>query len=53
MKVLVIGASGNVGNYVVDELPTLNEEVKAVGRDVEKLRKQFKHKDTVVIIMVQ
>lgn len=50
MKVLVIGASGNVGNYVVNELLTLNEEVKAVGRNIEKLRRQFRYKDNVEII---
>ena len=41
MKVLVTGASGNVGSYVVTELLSKGEEVTAAGTSVEKLKKQF------------
>lgn len=41
MKILVIGASGNVGRYVVRELLNMGEEVVAAGTDVGKLNKLF------------
>ncbi len=41
MKVLVTGASGNVGKYVVEELQKLGEEVVVAGTDTEKLNKIF------------
>ena len=41
MKILVIGASGNVGSYVVNELLKLEEEVVAAGTDLQKLYKMF------------
>lgn len=41
MKILVTGASGNVGGYVIEELLKLGEEVVAAGTDIEKLKKMF------------
>lgn len=48
MKILVTGASGNVGSYVIRELLELNEEVVASGTNKEKLEKMFG--DTVNIV---
>jgi uncharacterized protein YbjT (DUF2867 family) len=48
MKVLVTGASGNVGRYVVEELVKMGEHVVAAGTDTQKLRMLFHDKvDTV------
>lgn len=41
MKVLVTGASGNVGSYVVRELLNMNEDIVAGGTNPEKLVKMF------------
>lgn len=41
MKVLVTGASGNVGKYVVEELLKLGEQVVVAGTDEGKLFKMF------------
>lgn len=41
MKILVTGASGNVGSYVVKELLKLNEQVRAAGTKIQKLDEQF------------
>jgi uncharacterized protein YbjT (DUF2867 family) len=41
MKILVTGASGNVGCYVVNELLKMGESVAAAGTDVPKLIKLF------------
>jgi len=41
MKVLVTGASGNVGSYVTKELLNMKEEVVASGTDINKLNKMF------------
>lgn len=41
MKVLVTGASGNVGSYVVKELLKMDENVVAAGTDIKKLREMF------------
>lgn len=41
MKVLVTGASGNVGTYVVQSLLELNEHVVVAGTDIHKLQKLF------------
>lgn len=41
MKILVTGASGNVGSYVVNELIALNENVVAAGTNVSKLKEKF------------
>jgi uncharacterized protein YbjT (DUF2867 family) len=38
MKVLVTGATGNVGRYVVEELKQQGEAVRAAGTDLKKLR---------------
>jgi uncharacterized protein YbjT (DUF2867 family) len=37
MKILVTGASGNVGRYVIQNLIQFNEEIIAAGTDVAKL----------------
>lgn len=44
MKVLVTGASGNVGCYVVKELLKMGENVVAAGTDINKLREMFGEK---------
>jgi uncharacterized protein YbjT (DUF2867 family) len=44
MKVLVTGASGNVGSYVVMELLKMGEQVVAAGTDALKLNKMFEGK---------
>lgn len=41
MKVLVTGASGNVGRYVIRELVKLNEPVVAAGTNIKKLKDLF------------
>ena len=41
MRILVTGASGNVGRYVVDELLKMNESVVVAGTDPEKLVRMF------------
>src|SRR6056297_2007220 len=41
MKILVTGASGNVGSYVIKELLEMNEEVVAAGTNQLKLEKLF------------
>jgi uncharacterized protein YbjT (DUF2867 family) len=41
MKVLVTGASGNVGSYVVKELLKMGEKVVAAGTDTKKLKNMF------------
>ncbi|WP_121639819.1 NmrA family NAD(P)-binding protein [Virgibacillus sp. Bac330] len=41
MKVLVTGASGNVGKYVVHELLQMGEHVVAAGTNLEKLNHLF------------
>ncbi len=42
--VLITGASGNVGNYVVKELLDMGEDVVAAGTDIKKLIKKFGEK---------
>jgi uncharacterized protein YbjT (DUF2867 family) len=42
MKILVTGASGNVGRYVVEELLNKGEQVVAAGTDPDKLSVLFK-----------
>lgn len=41
MKILITGASGNVGKYVAKALITLNEPVKLAGTDMTKLKSMF------------
>ena len=40
-KILVSGASGNVGRYVVKYALAAGQEVKAAGTDVKRLAKLF------------
>lgn len=48
MKVLVTGASGNVGRYVTEQLVQMGEQVVTVGTDTQKLHGIFGDKvDTV------
>ncbi len=44
MKVLVTGASGNVGSYVVKELLNMGEQIAAAGTDIQKLERMFQGK---------
>lgn len=44
MKVLVTGASGNVGSYVVKELLKMGDEVVAAGTNTQKLFQMFGEK---------
>lgn len=48
MKILVTGASGNVGTYVVKELLKKGEPVLAAGTNTEKLKNMFG--DTVDVV---
>lgn len=48
MKVLVTGASGNVGYHLINKLLKLGEEVVAAGPDLQKLQKIFGSKVTTV-----
>lgn len=48
MRVLVTGASGNVGNYVIKELLKMGEKVLAAGTDTKKLKNMFGDKVDVV-----
>ncbi|WP_404428609.1 NmrA family NAD(P)-binding protein [Sutcliffiella horikoshii] len=50
MKVLVIGASGNVGQYVTQELLRRGEQVVAAGTNVQRLRDMFGEKVTPVML---
>lgn len=47
MKVMVTGALGNVGKYVIESLVELGEEVVAAGRSVEKLAKAYSQYNNV------
>lgn len=44
MRVLVTGASGNVGRYVIEELLNQGENVVAAGTNIEKLKNIFNDK---------
>jgi len=48
MKVLVTGASGNVGSYVVKELLKMGENVVVAGTNIKKLINMFGDKVDVV-----
>src|SRR6056297_4195150 len=50
MKILVTGASGNVGTYVTKELIKMNEKVVAAGTDKLKLKNKFGDKINTVIL---
>lgn len=41
MRILITGASGNVGKYVVQELMDMGEDVVVAGTDTKKLDKMF------------
>jgi uncharacterized protein YbjT (DUF2867 family) len=41
MKVMVTGALGNVGRYVIESLVEMGEEVVAAGRSLEKLQAAY------------
>jgi uncharacterized protein YbjT (DUF2867 family) len=41
MKILITGASGNVGSYVVNELIKMGEDVVVAGTNIKKLQKMF------------
>ncbi len=41
MKILVTGATGNVGHYVVSELKKFNETIRAASSDPAKIHKIF------------
>ena len=40
-KILVTGASGNVGSYVIEALLDMEAHILAAGTDADKLKKQF------------
>ena len=44
MKILITGASGNVGSYVLKKLIDMGEQVVAAGTDTSKLDKMFEGK---------
>jgi len=48
MKILVTGASGNVGSYVVRELLNKREDVVVAGTNIKKLKKIFGDKVNAV-----
>ncbi|MRH41363.1 NAD(P)H-binding protein [Aquibacillus halophilus] len=50
MKILVIGASGNVGRYVVDKLLEKGEKVVAAGTNLENLANLFKDRVDLVYL---
>jgi uncharacterized protein YbjT (DUF2867 family) len=41
MKILVTGASGNVGSYVIKELLKLKDQVVAAGTNIQKSSEMF------------
>ncbi len=47
-KILVTGASGNVGRYVVEELLKMNEQVVAAGPTINNLRNMFDNRVDIV-----
>ncbi|GKU24660.1 SDR family oxidoreductase [Clostridium folliculivorans] len=48
MKILVTGASGNVGNYVVNELLKMGEKVVAAGTNIGRLKNMFNERVEVL-----
>lgn len=54
MKVLVTGASGNVGQYVTEHLLEMGEQVVTAGTDIQKLKVMFGERvDTVYFDFTQ
>ncbi|OJF90645.1 SDR family oxidoreductase [Alkalibacterium sp. 20] len=49
-KYLVTGASGNIGQYVVDELLTFKKDIKAAVHNIEKAKNLFKDKENVEVV---
>ena len=49
-KYLVTGASGNIGKYVVEELLTLNKDIKAAVHNIEKAKSIFKDKENIELV---
>ncbi|MCA9766390.1 MAG: SDR family oxidoreductase [Carnobacterium sp.] len=47
---LITGASGNIGQYVVNELVILKKNVKAAVHNVEKAERLFKDKENVELV---
>jgi uncharacterized protein YbjT (DUF2867 family) len=41
LKILVTGASGNIGCYVVEELLKMNEKILVAGTNEQKLKEMF------------
>jgi uncharacterized protein YbjT (DUF2867 family) len=50
MKVLVTGASGNVGSYVVKELLSMKEQVISAGTNIRKLEGLFEGRTEAVYL---
>lgn len=48
-KYLVTGATGNIGQYVVSELLSLNREVKAAVHNLEKAKGNFKDQNISLV----
>lgn len=48
MKILVTGATGNVGQYVIQNLLTYNETIVAAGTNTQKLKLMFNDEIEVV-----
>lgn len=48
MKILVTGASGNVGQYVIQNLLNYNESIVAAGTNTNKLRLMFNEEVEVI-----
>ena len=46
MKILVTGASGSVGSYVVKELLKMGENVVVAGTNIKKLKDMFSNETT-------
>lgn len=49
-KYLVTGASGNIGQYVVEELVTFNKDVKVAVHNTEKAKILFKDKENIELV---
>ncbi|WP_051912554.1 NAD(P)H-binding protein [Carnobacterium funditum] len=47
---MVTGASGNIGQYVVEELLTFKKDIKAAVHNIEKAKTLFKDKENVELV---